>query len=325
MQKLDKKQIPQFVGLCVLSTGTFGYFGVRMVTPSPAAAATRPALKPSESAAPFKAAAPAGTAAGAPASPAADAAAPPPTPGMRDPFVVGYTDPKAAGTAPAAPPAFAAPPHGPAPAPAAQINGTPMADAQIHEQVASLPPAPMSGLTVPGFPAAPPLPAAAPALPPQKVMPLPAPPPAPPKWSVTGLLQGDDGAGVAILRDGESRRIVHVGDFVDSIFRVTRVTRSAVVLRHGKTFYTLPLGTKSEVPSAPAAPAVPAPAVPVPASPEVPPLPRQSQAAPVPARHPAPETVAFALPLRLLDGREMDSTEKDAVSAPAPRMASLAR
>lgn len=316
MQKLDKKQIPQFVGLCVLSTGTFGYFGLRMVTPSPAAAATRPALKPSEAAAipAAKAAnAPAGTAAGAVASPVAEAAAPPPTPGMRDPFVVGYTDPKTT-PAIAAAPAFTAPVHGPAPA-------TQMADAQIHEQVSSLPPAPISGLTMPGFPAAPPLPAAAPALPPQKIMPLPAPPPAPPKWSVTGLLQGEDGAGVAILRDGESRRIVHVGDFVDSVFRVTRVTRSEVVLRHGKTFYTLPLGTKSESPSLPAAPAVPAPAaLPPPASPTVPPLPRQSQAAPVPVRHPSTETVASALPLRLLDGTEMD-----AVIAPAQRMASLTR
>lgn len=319
MQKLDKKQIPQFVGLCVLSTGTFGYFGLRMMTPSPASAATRPALKPSEPAAPAAKAgdAPAGTAAGTVADPAADAAAPPPTPGMRDPFVVGYTDPKAAGAAPVAPPAFTAPPHGPAPAAAMQI-----ADAQIHEQVSALPPAPISGLTMPGFPAAPPLPPAAPvSLPSQKVMPLPTPPPAPPKWSVTGLLQGEDGAGVAILRDGESRRIVHVGDFVDNVFRVTRVTRSAVVLRHGTTFYTLPLGTKSEAPSAPAAPAVLAPAAPpAPASPEAPVLPRQSQAAPAPAPHQEAQTVAAALPLRLLDGTEMD-----AFTAPAQRMASLTR
>ncbi len=323
MQKLDKKQIPQFVGLCVLSTGTFGYFGLRMMTPSPASAATRPALKPSEPAAASvdrSASAPAGTVADAAADPAADTAAPPPTPGMRDPFTVGYTDPKLTPAAPAVPPAFAAPPHGPAPA-----AGPLMADAQIHEQVSALLPAPVSGLTMPGFPAAPPLPPAAPALPPQKVMPLPAPPPASPKWSVTGLLQGEDGAGVAILRDGDSRRIVHVGDFVDNVFRVTRVTRSAVVLRHGATFYTLPLGTKSEAPTAPpvsTAPATPAPATPAATDPApvAPPLPRQSEAAPVPARHQTGQTVAAALPLRLLDGTEMD-----AVPAPKQQIASLIR
>ncbi len=315
MQKLDKKQIPQFVGLCVLSTGTFAYFGVRMVTPSPAAAATRPVLKPSEPAADPSAktaAAPAGTGAGTGADAAADGAAPPPAPGMRDPFVVGYTDPKAAPAA-AAPMAFATPPHGPAPA-------ARMADAQIHEQVSGLPPAPVSGLTVPGFPAAPPLPAAAPALPPsQKIMPLPAPPPAPPKWSVTGLLQGEDGGGVAILRDGDSRRIVHVGDFVDGVFRVTRVTRSAVVLRHGKTVYTLSLGTKSEAPTAPAAPMAPV-VPPATTVPETPALPRQSQVAPVPARHQTSELVASTLPLRLLNGTEMGAD-----AAPKQQIASLIR
>lgn len=316
MKKLDKKQLPQFMGLCVLSTGTFGYFGVRMVTPSPAAAATRPVLKPSE-----PAAAPAGKAAAAPAGTVADAAAdaaPPPAPGMRDPFVVGYTDPKTTSAGLAAPLAFTAPLHGSAPAASTQMADTKMADAQIHEQVSGLPPAPVSGLTVPGFLAAPPLPSAAPALPPQKIMPLPAPPPAPPKWSVTGLLQGEDGAGVAILRDGESRRIVHVGDFVDDVFRVTRVTRSAVVLRHGKTFYTLPLGTRSEKSEAPTALALPAPAAPLAPAVPVPPLPRQSEAAPVPARPQTTETVASALPLRLLDGTEMGAD-----AAPAQRVASL--
>ena len=42
MKKLDKKQIPQFAALCVLSAGVFGYFVVKIVTPSPAAAGTRP-------------------------------------------------------------------------------------------------------------------------------------------------------------------------------------------------------------------------------------------------------------------------------------------
>jgi len=302
MQKLDKKQMPQFVGLCVLSTGVFGYFGVRMVTPSPAAAATRPAPKPMVPAT-LSAAAPAAARAAAAAAPADNAAAivPPPAPGMRDPFVVGYIDPKSVKAAPAA---FTAPVPGPAPA-----AGTPVADAQIHEQVASLPPAPVSGLIVPGFPAAPPLPSAAPALPPsQKIMPLPAPPPAPPKWTVTGLLQSETG-GVAILRDGDSRRFVRVGDFVDGVFRVANVTRSSVVLRHGKTFYTLPLSTAAAKPEVKpeAKPetkleAAPAPAAPAPPAPM---LPQQSLAAPGPARRLTAAALPPALPLRLLDGTEM--------------------
>ena len=43
MKKLEKKQIPQFAALCILSAGVFGYFVIRIVTPSPAAAGTRAA------------------------------------------------------------------------------------------------------------------------------------------------------------------------------------------------------------------------------------------------------------------------------------------
>lgn len=306
MQKLDKKQMPQFVGLCVLSTGVFGYFGVRMVTPSPAAAATRPVPKMVVPVTVTATAPAAGRAAGSAAVPAeAVAPAPPPAPGMRDPFLVGYTDPKSVKAA--APAVFTAPPPGPA-------AGTPVANAQIHEQVASLPPAPVSGLMVPGFPAAPPLPAAAPTLPPsQKIMPLPAPPPAPPKWTVTGLLQSEAG-GVAILRDGDSRRFVRVGDFVDGLFRVANVTRSSVVLRHGKTFYTLPLSAAVEQPGAKAV-AAPAPAAaPMPAPP-APMLPRQSLAGP--ARRLTAAALPGSLPLRLLDGTEMTA---DAPTQSASRL-----
>ncbi len=298
MQKLDKKQMPQFVGLCVLSTGVFGYFGLRMVTPSPAAAATRPALKPivpAEAAAVVPASTPASTPAGA------EAAAPPPTPGMRDPFQVGYHDPKAA---PAAPPAFTPPPPPGGPVPAA---GPQVASAQIHEVA----PAPVSGLTMPGFasvPPAPPLPVGVSALPPQKIAPMPAPAPAPPKWTVTGLLQGEDGGGMAVLRDGESRCIVHVGDFVDGLFRVTAVTRSSVVLRHGAAFYTLSLGTKAEEKAPAPVPATAPAIVPAPVSlpaPPAPALPRQSRSVPASARRQWTAAQAGRMPLRLLDGTEM--------------------
>ena len=305
MQKLDKKQMPQFVGLCVLSTGVFGYFGLRMVTPSPAAAATRPALKPaaaSEAAAvvPASGGAAVQAAPGTASTPAgAEAAVPPPTPGMRDPFLVGYHDPKAA---PAAPPAFTPPsPGGPVPA-----AGPQAAFAQIHEAAsAEVAPAPVSGLTVPGFapvPPAPPLPSGVSALPPQKIAP---PPPAPPKWTVTGLLQGEDSGGMAVLRDGESRCIVHVGDFVDGLFRVTAVTRSSVVLRHGAAFYTLSLGTKAEEKAPAPVPATAPAIVPAPAALPAPLLPRQSRSAPAPMRRQWTAAMAGKMPLRLLDGTEM--------------------
>ena len=309
MQKLDKKQMPQFVGLCVLSTGVFGYFGLRMMTPSPAAAATRPALKPaaaSEAAAviPASGGAAVQAAPGTASTPAgAEAAAPPPTPGMRDPFLIGYHDPKAA---PAAPPAFTPPPSPGGPVPAA---GPQVASAQIHEVAPmEVAPAPVSGLSMPGFaaaPPAPPLPSGVSALPAQKIAP---PPPAPPKWTVTGLLQGEDGGGMAVLRDGESRCIVHVGDFVDGLFRVTAVTRSSVVLRHGAAFYTLSLGTKAEE-KAPAPVPSTAPAiVPAPVSmpaPPAPALPRQSRSVPAPMRRQWTAAQAGRMPLRLLDGTEM--------------------
>ncbi len=225
MKKLDKKQIPQFAALCILSAGVFGYFVIKVVTPSPAAAGTRapqPAMPPVKAgpAAPL-AAAPGGkptaatpdaagtttVAAGTPGGtvPAPeDAAAPPPTPGMRDPFVVGYVDPK---TIPAAP--VSAPPAGPV-----QPN-LPNQD-KLIAKLNGLPPAPVSG------PAAPALPPGLGGFASQAAVPsAPALPTAPaaPVWTVTGVLQSDVEK-VAILRDGEARRIVRAGDFVDSVYRV---------------------------------------------------------------------------------------------------------
>ena len=46
MKKLDKKQLPQFAALCILSAGVFGYFVLRLVTPTPAAAGNRPVRRP---------------------------------------------------------------------------------------------------------------------------------------------------------------------------------------------------------------------------------------------------------------------------------------
>lgn len=284
MKKLEPKQVPQFAALCILSAGTFGYFVVRLVTPSPAAAGTHPpvamaAAVPATAAAPGKAgvpavaSTPAAGAAGTAAAPE-DAPAPPPAATMRDPFAVGYVDPKTAPaqivTAQIAP--LPVPPVLPA-------SKTTRAGGKPALQMAALPPAPI------GVPAAPPLPtgltdlrvrpAALAPLP--TVRKAPAPPPPAPAWTVTGVLQGE-AEQVAILRNGEARRIVRTGDAVDSVYKVVDVTRSAVFLRHGKTFYELALGGAKAAPVQ-SVPATLLKAVPVPAAPAL------LSLLPTPARH----------------------------------------
>lgn len=251
MKKLEQKQIPQFAALCILSAGVFGYFVVRLVTPSPAAAGTRPQPAPATKAAPAVPSSLPGskTSTAATTTPGAagvdEAVVPPPTPGMRDPFVVGYVDPKNAPPGPVAPPAPAAP------KPGKPIAGKPIAGKPIlDKQMAALPPAPFA------IPSAPPLPPSfsgvpmrptgplLPAAPPVPALPV---PPAAPTWTVTGVLQSDLEK-VAILRSGEARRIVRAGDFVDSVYRVVDVTRSSVMLRHGTIFYQLTLGAVKAAP-----------------------------------------------------------------------------
>ncbi len=240
MKKLDKKQIPQFVALCVLSSGVFGYFVIRMVTPSEASASTAVRQSTPVAAGPTtKAVTPVpttvNTAAGAPlivASAVTPTVAGDPAPavlqplaGMRDPFVVGYVEPKIA-------------------PPVAPVIAPPKLIASPNPQMAR---ATLPGLSAFPAPPAPDLPNGltgfsvrptqmAPSLP--RVL---APPTPAPAWTVTGVLQAN-AEKVAILRNGEARRIVRSGDFVDSTYQVADVTRSYVVLRHGSATYRLMLG-----------------------------------------------------------------------------------
>ena len=82
-QKIDKKQMPQVIGLGVASCGMFGFFAFKMIAPTASAAPPPPPAKNAKVAA--AAAAPASEGAGA--APAATPDAKPPTPGMRDPFI----------------------------------------------------------------------------------------------------------------------------------------------------------------------------------------------------------------------------------------------
>ncbi|MGI4791163.1 MAG: hypothetical protein ACRYFS_20230 [Janthinobacterium lividum] len=259
MKKLDKKQIPQFIALCVVTAGLAGYVVMHLVAPGPVAAGTRTAAVPA-AADPSAAAKPAGAKPGdtqpdaakpgdATASVTGAGDAPPPTPAMHDPFAVGYIDPATVPAATAAPSAPALPKLPAALKQTADIHG-------IGAMPVSFPGAPALPAGLSGFPShpgtsAPSLPSgpAAPALPMAPTTPL---------WTVTGVLQGASGK-VAILRSGEARRIVRSGDFVDSTYRVTGVTRTAVTLRHGATYYQLVLGGTKSAPAKPGTvPAIPA-------------------------------------------------------------------
>ena len=252
MKPLDKKQLPQLIALGVLTAGAGTYAAVHFAAPGPASAQTHPAAAVVSAPAPGAAvkpgdpkpgdpkpgaAVPVGTA-GAPAPAGTVAmldpsAAPPPVPGMRDPFAVGYSDPAAAGPGAAHAPALPALAPGKQMASVGKLSPMPITPVSAF----SLPSAPAlpgasRGQTLPGLPVGPSVPA------------LPAsitPAPAPPTWTVTGVLAGAGGK-VAILRSGEARRIVRSGDFVDSTYRVTAVSRTAVILRHGPLVYQIKLG-----------------------------------------------------------------------------------
>ena len=248
MKNLDKKQIPQFAALCVISAGVFGYFVVKIATPSPAAAGTRPhpaaeasLATPITPATAKKTGDEPDTAPASSEGDAPEANAPAPTPGMRDPFVVGYVEPKTQSVPPTGPALPAAPGKSTA-------SLTPPVKAAAP-QVASIHEAGPAPLGLPGLPfglkSLSPLPAV-----PVPVAPKPTALEAP-AWTVTGVLQNETGQ-VAVLRSGEARRIVRTGDFVDSVYQVVAVTRTAVVLRHDKTFYHLILGAAKPADPTPA-------------------------------------------------------------------------
>jgi len=250
MKPLDKKQLPQIIALGVLTAGAGTYAAVHFAAPGPASAQTHPAAAATP--APSAAAKPGDPKPGDPkpgtAPPAGTLAAtntgdaPSPAPGMRDPFAVGYVDS-------ASQPGAVSGAH--APALPALMPGKQVA------AVGKLSPMPISPSPLFGLPPAPPLPGSShgqtlPGLPasPSALM-LPASitaAPAPPAWTVTGVLAGEGGK-VAILRSGEARRIVRSGDFVDSTYRVAAVSRTAVILKHGALVYQIKLGGTKAAPT----------------------------------------------------------------------------
>lgn len=226
MKPLDKKQIPQVAALAVLAVAFFGYFVLKLILPTPAAARTQvtaTAVKPRIAATP------------APDAAALAFTAPPPSAGMHDPFVQEVSDQ----------PVPPAPASKPAPAVhTASLKSTGLAplaipfvpalpSATIKEQKTAA----LGGVSLGGASSG--------------IPPLPVAPAAPvaPLWTVTGVLQSGS-EHVAILRSGAARRFVKQGDYVDSEFVVTSVTRDAVILRHGHSRFMLPLGGSKAVPAA---------------------------------------------------------------------------
>lgn len=255
MKKLDKKQIPQVVVLAVLALGLFGYFAKTLLMPGPVSAkAAVPAPVTAVTALGAKPAP--GT-----AVPGVAAVPPMPSATMRDPFA----------------PAITASSNSAAPMQAALAARAAVHAAAPAPRLASLRALPAAGFSIP---AAPPLPFPAAAAPPVYGRPTASLPPLPaaPSWTVTGVLQSG-AEHIAILRSGETRRFVKQGDYVDDQFQVAQVTRSFVVLRAGRSAFTLPLGgTKDKRASAGASGrtfAPPLPALPVSApAPALPQLPR---------------------------------------------------
>lgn len=249
MKKLEKKQIPQVVVLAVLALGLFGYFAKTLLMPGPVSAkAAVPAPATAVTALGAKPAP--GT-----AVPGVAAVPPMPSATMRDPFA----------------PAITASSNSAAPMQAALAARAAVHAAAPAPRLASLRALPAAGFSIP---AAPPLPFPAAAAPPVYGRPTASLPPLPaaPSWTVTGVLQSG-AEHIAILRSGETRRFVKQGDYVDDQFQVAQVTRSFVVLRAGRSAFTLSLGgTKDKragavgrtfAPPLPALPiSAPAPALP---------------------------------------------------------------
>lgn len=308
MQKLDKKQLPQVLGLGAAACGLFGYFGYKIISPTPAAAhsSAAPTVKPAttNTAPGVQVASNPASGSGSPLSATAPDAgqAAPPTPGMRDPFVA------AAGLAPAGMPV--AKPAAPIAAPA--VHAAPIAPAPITITPIALPKAfsapprktahgrrrerPTQMAALPSFrigaPTAPPLPG----FPAKRATPAPLDPPA---WTVTGVLQSG-GTQVAVLRNGDIRKFVRAGEMVDRQFRMVEVTRDQVVLRHGRAYFSMALGGAKAVPTkaptafVPAAAPSPLPPPIVAAQPE-PAAPQPTVAQPTPPQ--TAQTTASTLPV----------------------------
>jgi hypothetical protein len=246
MKQIDKKEMPKLVVLAVLALGVFG-FALMQLTGTTTKAATKPpttteaaAGTPSAPATTATAAVPTGTPA---AQPAVGADGAPADVAMltsgKDPFV---PNGPAAPHDPAAPPVPSAPPT--------LVAAGPKPDARNMMGLASLQPggqpkiwgAPLVPAPVtaggPGGLRGPGPETAANVVPPAPL--------APPAYTVTGVVRGDED--IAILRSGAGdgeRRFVRPGDPVGNGFKVIAVHADGVEIGSGDRRVTLKLGGDS--------------------------------------------------------------------------------
>jgi hypothetical protein len=60
------------------------------------------------------------------------------------------------------------------------------------------------------------------------------------RLQLTGIIQGTPST--AVLRLGDNHFVVKEGDVLDNSLRVQKITRTTVILRDGRTSYTLRIG-----------------------------------------------------------------------------------
>jgi hypothetical protein len=202
----NKKQIPQIVGLAVLSTGMLGYFSLKMITPPPPERAVAAVKMIAKSKATDL------TLTSTDVQMAMLTNGPPPSPTMQDPFLPSTAATTAANTSVGKP--------------------------QINIASAGLPTFQHAGSTsTPYLGLIKPLAGLGHAAPGQALVPIPV------AWTVTGVLNASSGGkNIAVLRSGAERRFVALGGMVDDQCRLIGVDRFGVTLMEGKSRVRLVLG-----------------------------------------------------------------------------------
>ncbi|MDR3710430.1 MAG: hypothetical protein P4L33_19195 [Capsulimonadaceae bacterium] len=217
--QFDKKQLPQVIVLGLLALCLFGYATSKLLTPPPIEAA-KPAAKPAQPA-------PSDNVTASASLTQVSLLDAPPAANARDPFagqsVADAPKPIANGTVRPAP-------IKPAPSLPSLNALEPLGTPRIQ-----LPP---------GFKSV-----SAPMTAPRPVAEAPA-------WSYAGLItsDGDPGNQIAVLRKGDERRFVRIGEEIEPDVRIVAIQSALVVLKSGGRRYLIKLGAAAKSISAPAAP-----------------------------------------------------------------------
>ncbi len=238
MKKLDKKDMPKLIALVVVAVLVFGFAVWQFMPKTSAGSSPAAGSTPSVATTGTTAAVPAGS-----ETTASQPEAPQPfdvgnvqiLTGGKDPFVPNGP------AAPALPGQVSAPQQ-------TQPASKPVKVAQREPSLGIPSPGtlPISGGGGGGRPGTPPRFNRLPEAEPQQRRPAPVvavalPPPPPPTFVVTGVVRGEQ-EDIVILRDGDERRFVRVGDPVGNGFKVTAVLEDGVEIGSGSRRLILNLG-----------------------------------------------------------------------------------